>query len=145
MECFLAESKKKFILHNLVIYHVEYNMLQTFSRCNIINKDHIIQRIILMEFTASKSFPKQVASIVESFSLCTGIPLDISRQNGISRNCLPPFTMSTIPARCSSSRIVARILQTLQSDVRNCIFVYFQSKLETNLLQLNFLLWETVE
>lgn len=140
----LAKSEGKFILYNLVTYHVGYNMLQTFSRRNIINKDHIIQRIILMEFTASKSFPKQVPSIVESFSLCTGIPLDIS-QSGISRNCLPPFTMSTIPARCSSSRIVARILQTLQTDVRNCIFAYFQSKLETNLPQLNFLLLETVE
>lgn len=64
----------------------------------IINKWHIIQRIILMEFTALEGFPKQVTSIVESFSLCAGIPLDVSRQNGISRNCLPPFTVSTIPA-----------------------------------------------
>jgi len=54
-----------------------------------------------MEFMASEGFPKQVTSIVESFSLYAGIPLDVSRHNGISRNCLPPFAVSTIPARYS--------------------------------------------
>lgn len=69
-------------------------MLQTFSRCNIINKDHIIQRIILMEFTVSKSFPKQVASRVS--------------------RCAPRYR-SIHHGRTEFHEIAYRLLQCLQS------------------------------
>lgn len=119
-------------------------MLQIFSHCNITNKDHIIQRIILMEFTDSKSFSKHRLLRV---SRCTSGYRSIYHGRTEFHEiayCLLQCLQSLLGA---ASRIVARILQTLQTDVnvRNCIFAYFQSKLGTNLPQLNFLLLETVE